>query len=61
MTLSEFIDKSKASKEENNFKVEIILRNNQPIVLKVIDCDNEFDAKERVFLFLKELIENKNK
>lgn len=61
MTLSEFIQKSKAWKDGNDFKVEIILANGEPNVLDVIDCDNEFDAKEKVFLYLKELIETKNK
>lgn len=64
MTLTEFIECSTANKIENtnNWSVEIILKNNTETNLTVIDCSSEYEAKERIFLFLNErIIQNRNK
>lgn len=61
MTLNEFMDLSTAFDEGNGyFSVEIILKNMQKSKIMVNECFDEFDAKERAFLFLLELV-NKNK
>lgn len=61
MTLSEFIQKCNAWSNGKDYKVEIILYNGQPSVLTVVNCNNEFDAKERCFLYLTNLIEERKK
>lgn len=57
MTLNEFIYLSTAVDNGNGtFGVEITLSDMTKSVLIVYKCDNEYDAKERVFLYLLELI-----
>lgn len=61
MTLNEFMDLSTAiDNGDGTFGVEITLKDMTKSVLTVDKCNNEYDAKERVFLYLLELI-NKNK
>ena len=61
MTLNEFMDLSTAIDNGNGtFGVEITLKDMTKSVLTVDKCNNEYDAKERVCLYLLELI-NKNK
>lgn len=61
MTLNEFMHLSTAIDNGNGtFGVYITLKDMTKSVLTVDKCNNEYDAKERVFLYLLELI-NKNK
>lgn len=61
VTLSEFMDFSTViNNGDGTFGVEIILKDMTKTILVVNKCNNEYDAKERAFLYLSELI-NKNK
>lgn len=62
MQLSEFIQITTAYPKNNapNFCVEIPLNNGIISKLTIINCNNEYEAKERAYLYLNEIIKNKN-
>lgn len=61
MILNEFMLLCEASQVMNNiWDVSFILKNGVRSTLTVYDCYSEYDAKERSFLYLNELIYNKN-
>jgi hypothetical protein len=58
MTLSEFINLSSAiDKGNGNFEVEITLKNKDKVPMWVYNCSSEYEAKEKVYLYLVELID----
>lgn len=60
MLLSEFMEASVASNNhDGSWSVHITLVNGQPSTLTVDKCDTEYDAKERAYLYLLDLIETK--
>lgn len=60
MDLSKFISLSKAKEEKTGtWKVTITLINMKKSTLTVTNCYSEFEAKERTFLYLKTLLNNK--
>lgn len=62
MTITDFINVSKAKDNRNGtWSVIIILKNEKKSELIVENCNSEYEAYERSFLYLKEIIENQNK
>ncbi len=59
MTLSEFCDVTKATKNGRNWEVSFTVVGGVVATLFVAECISEFEAKERAYLYLKDRIENK--
>lgn len=62
MTLSDFIQIANAYPIANtpNYCVEVPLKSGIISKLTVIDCNNDYESLERVYLYLSEIIKNKN-
>lgn len=62
MTLNEFMNNVNSWDNNNgSFTVELTLLDKTKSYLVVEKCSSDYDAKERAFLYLNELIDNKNK
>ena len=62
MLLTEFIEKTTAYNNNGQWTVEIpIARSPKPgrIFIDECECDSEYEAKERAFLYLQEYFDNK--
>ena len=60
MTLNEFMNMTTAKLHADEWRIEIPLKDGTTGRLFVKYAESEFDAKERAFLYLQEIIYNKN-
>lgn len=58
MNLSDFMNHAEARKIGDDYEVVITLWDGKPVVLTIENCASEFEAKERAYLYLVELIKN---
>lgn len=63
MTLSEFMNHVSVTASDNNngsWSVHLILKDLTKTTLTINDCNSEYEAKERAYMYLDEIVKKSN-